>query len=226
MLSKKITLLYRLQRKVFTFLGDIKVFGWKHPLWFGINAHGYKLKGVVYRTLHDLFKPGDIILRRFDGYLSSYMIPGFWNHAGLYIGDDGDKPEQIVHSVSEGVIQEDILNFMRTDHMLVMRLVDDKGGEAAKKAVEQAKSIVGAPYDFGFDFKDRNRFSCTELVDYCYPNVVKSKKRFGKETIITDDFYNCDKLKTVWNSTKEKVEQMGVVQSFLASRCPIKSIKV
>ena len=218
MLSKKITLLYRLQRKVFTFLGDIKVFGWTHPMWFGINAHGYKLKGVAYRKLCVLFKPGDIILRRFDGYLSSYMIPGFWNHAGLYIGDDGENKEQVIHAVSEGVIQEDILNFMRTDHMLVLRLSEDKKGQGTAAAIEKAKSIVGCPYDFGFDFKDTNRFSCTELVAHCYPGVVTGKKRFGKDTIVADDFYISKKLTTVWDSRYEDVQSMGVVKSFIAKQ--------
>ncbi len=217
-------LLYNLQKKVFTFLGDIKVFGWKHPMWFGINAHGYKLKGVVYRTLRDLFKPGDIILRRFDGYLSSYMIPGLWKHAGLFIGDDGKKKEQVVHAVSEGVIQEDILNFMRTDHMLILRLTEDEDGSATAKAIQTAKSIVGSPYDFGFDFTDTNRFSCTELVAYCYPEIVLGKKRFGKKTIIADDFYHSDKLTTVWDSRLESVQQMGVVKSFLTRKCPLKRI--
>jgi len=215
------SLLYRLERKLFTFLGDIKVFGWTHPMWFGINAHGYKLKGAIYRGLRNKMKPGDIILRRFDEYLSSYMIPGFWNHAGIYIGDDGRKPEQVIHAVSEGVIQEDILNFMRTDHMLVLRLTSKKG-KAIPKAVETAKSIVGRPYDFGFDFKDTNKFSCTELVAHCYPGVIKGKKRFGKETIVADDIYNCSKFTKIWDSRHEDVEQMSVVKSFFAQKCPIK----
>lgn len=207
------SLLYRFQRKLFTFLGDTKVFGWTHPMWFEINAHGYRLKGAVYRKIRNMIKPGDIILRRYEGYLSSYMIPGFWNHAGLYIGDDGENPEQVIHAISEGVIQEDILNFMRTDHMLVLRLASDEKGTAAKNAVARAKSIVGKPYDFGFDFKDTNRFSCTELVAYCYPGVVKGRKKLGKEVIVADDFYNCSALNKVWDSRYEDVQQMSVVKS-------------
>lgn len=216
--SKKMNLLYRLERKLFTFLGDIKVFGWTHPMWFGINAHGYKLKGTVYRKLRELLMPGDIVLRRFDGYLSSYMIPGFWNHAGIYIGEDENKPEQVIHAVSEGVIQEDILNFMRTDHLLVLRCINERKTKRVKNAIELAKSIVGKPYDFGFDFKDTNRFSCTELVSYCYPHLEVGKKRFGKETIVADDFFNCSELKTIWNSQTEDLQAMGVVQSFLANK--------
>ena len=212
--------LYNLQKYVFTFLGDIKVFGWTHPLWFEINARGYQLKGTLYREIRDLIQPGDIILRRYEGYLSSYMIPGFWSHAGLYIGDDGENPEQVVHAISEGVIQEDILNFMRTDHMLVLRLTPQEGNEtAASEAVSKAKAIVGKPYDFGFDFKDANRFSCTELVAHCYPGVVHGKKRFGKQTIVADDFHACSILTKVWDSRFEDVQQMSVVKSFLAERC-------
>lgn len=204
-------LLYNLQRYVFRFIGDIKWAGILHPFWFTINATGYGLKGEHYRKLSKRLKPGDIFIRRFEGYIDKWFIPGFWNHAGLYIGDDGEKPEQVIHAVSEGVIQEDILNFMRTDHMLVMRIVDENG--QAAKAIERAKSIVGAPYDFGFDFKNTNRFSCTELVAYCYPDIVVGKKRLGKLTIIADDFFNCDELETVWNSRIEQVDQMSV-QSF------------
>lgn len=219
MCSKKPTLLYRLQRKLFTFLGDIKVFGWKHPLWFEVNAHGYRLKGEHYRTIHKLIQPGDILIRRFDGYLSSYMIPGFWNHAGIYIGDDGNKPEQVIHAVSEGVIQEDLLNFMRADHMAVLR----PQKRNYQEAVDKAKSIVGKPYDFGFDFQDANRFSCTELVAHCYPGLVEGSKKFGKQVIIADDFYGCNDMITVWNSQNE-MTTMGVVQTFLIRKCPFKEI--
>lgn len=224
MSRKKITLLYRLQRKLFTFLGDIKVFGWAHPMWFGINAHGYKLKGAIYRKLRDLLEPGDIILRRFDGYLSSYMIPGFWNHAGLYVGDIDGKPEQVVHAVSEGVLQEDFLNFIRTDHLIILRPPAGKKGLVRNTAIKEALKVVGSPYDFGFDFENANRFSCTELVDYCYPELVKGKKRFGRRTVVADDFANCQKLKVVWNSVKDdEVTSMGVVQAFFKNGTPGKT---
>ncbi len=220
------SLLYKLQRKLFTFLGDIKVSGWKHPMWFTINAHGYKLKGAEYRNIKNLIKPGDILIRRYDGYFSTYALPGFWTHGGLYIGDDEGKPEQVIHAISDGVIQEDILNFMRTDHMLILRAPAGKKGKKTQQAIQKAKSIVGKPYDFGFDFSDTNRFSCTELVAYCYPGIIKGKKRLGKTVIVADDFYNCDQLTKIWDSRKSKIKAMSVVQSFMASRCPLKKEKI
>lgn len=211
-------LLYSLQKHVFGFIGDIKWGGIAHPLWFTINATGYKLKGEHYRKLIKRLQPGDIFIRRFEGYVDKWFIPGFWNHAGLYIGDDGENKEQVVHAVSEGVIQEDILNFMRTDHMLVLRLAKDEKGKGRATAIKKAKAVVGRPYDFGFDFKDTNRFSCTELVDYCYPGVVTGKKRFGKTVIVADDFFASKKLTTVWDSRYEDVQSMGVVKSFMAKQ--------
>ncbi len=68
-------LLYNLQKHVFGFIGDIKWAGWKRPFWFTINATGYKLKGEHYRKLIKRLKPGDILIRRFEGYIDKWFIP-------------------------------------------------------------------------------------------------------------------------------------------------------
>lgn len=206
-------ILYAIEKLVFTFIGDIKVHGWKRPLWFTINARGYQIKGEHYRIFSKLIQPGDIILRRYNDYLDSYLIPGFWNHTGIYTGEINENPEQVVHSISEGVLQEDLLNFIRTDHLVILRPTEEQKAEAIEKALK----IVGKEYDFGFDFKDSVRFSCTELVSFCYPKLKVGKKRFFKFVIIADDFYNCSDLKIVWDSTKDQtVTSMGVVESFFA----------
>lgn len=193
---------YTLQSKLFRFIGDIKWSGIKHPFWFTINAIGYGLKGADYRKVATIIQPGDILIRRFEGYIDKWFLPGFWNHAGVYVGG---KKEEVVHAVSEGVIKEDILNFMRTDHMMILRPPIGVKKKNIKRALERANSIVGKPYDFEFDFKDCNRFSCTELVAYCYPGLIRPKKRFsslGKAVIIADDFKDCKRLQTIWDSTK------------------------
>lgn len=209
-------LLYKIQKSLFRFIGDIKWGGITHPFWFTVNAMGYRLKGEHYRTVINLIQPGDILIRRFEGYIDKWFIPGWWNHCGIYVGEVDGKPEQIIHAVSEGVIQEDFLNFMRTDHMMMLRLKDpDQNPERIKQSIQIATSIVGKPYDFGFDFKHSNRFSCTELVAYCYPGIIRTTKRLGKQTIIADDFANANTLTTVWDSTKDNsVASMRVVESF------------
>ncbi len=212
-------LLYTLQKHVFRFIGDIKWSGIKRPFWFTVNATSYRLKGQHYYQVKEVIQPGDILIRRFEGYIDKWFIPGFWNHAGLYIGEDEGKPEQIVHAISEGVIQEYLADFMRTDHMAVLRPIVENQAQFASKAVERAKNIRGKPYDFGFDFTNADRFSCTELTAYCCPDIVKGKKRFGKHTIIADDFYNSEHLTKIWDSTQtnDTVQAMGVVKAYLSS---------
>jgi len=219
-------IVYNLQKGFFRFIGDIKWAGIKHPFWFIVNAKGYKLKGAHYRLIREIIEPGDILLRRFEGYVDKFFIPGYWNHAGIYIGDDGSKPEQVIHAVSEGVIQEDILNFMRTDHMIILRA--EKGKD---EALNTARAIVGKPYDFGFDFDEANRFSCTELVAYCYPHLDSlsgklDKIRYRKYTIVADDLRQSPQLQVVWDSTaNDKVTTMSIVQEYLRSRCPLRKDK-
>jgi len=188
--------LYKIQKSVFRFIGDIKWSGWKRPLWFTINAIGYQLKGEHYRKIIKKIKPGDILLRRFEGYIDKWFIPGWLNHAGIFYGG---KKEQVIHALSEGVIKEDILNFMRTDHMIILRPPQNM----VKEALKRARSIVGLEYDFDFDFGNAQKFSCTEVIDYCYPELIIPKRRFGRKTIVADDILNTKELKIIWDSRKE-----------------------
>lgn len=150
----------------------------------------------------NLLKPGDILLRRFEGYIDKWFIPGWWNHAGVYIG--GDK-EQVVHAISDGVMQEDVLNFMRTDHLIVLRYKKYTPKYAAK-VVSRATSVVGKPYDFDFDFDKTNRFSCTELATFCHPRLgINGSRRWNslwKKVVVADDILNCENLAVVWDSRK------------------------
>lgn len=198
-------ILYKIKRSVFTFIGDIKWSGITHPFWFTINACGYGLRGDHYREVIPLLQPGDIVIRRFEGYIDKWFIPGWWNHAGVYIGGEN---ERVVHAISNGVMCDDILNFMRTDHMIVLRY-NKEDPEYINEVVERAKSIVGKEYDFAFDFDKSDRFSCTELASYCHPKLnlkpKKSWQSFYKSVLVADDFVNCEDLSIVWDSRSSSV---------------------
>lgn len=192
------TYLYSLLSKFLTFVGDIKFFGWKRPLWFVIDVQGYRLKGQHYREVAKIIEPGDVLLSRSEQYLTTFLIPGYWTHAGLFYG--GEK-ERVIHAVSEGVIIEDIINFMRTDEMVVLRPHEDH----VKRALALAKSMVDMKYDFIFDFTDKNRVSCTELVYCCYPRLIKPRERMGKMMVIADDiFFDKEGFTVIWDSRKHK----------------------
>jgi hypothetical protein len=131
----------RLYDKFIAMFGDIKVF--RFPFWIVYDPGSYRVKGPECRKIADLLEPGDILLRRYDGYLDSRFIPGVFSHAAIYLGnvEESDKAEvpnkgrvsrffetgpcQVAHSTAEGVHLEDILTFCRCDDIAVIRLPDE-----------------------------------------------------------------------------------------------------
>lgn len=196
---------YRIQKALFRFIGDIRWHGLFHPLWFTINAKTFQLKGKHYRELEKLIQPGDIIIRRFEGYIDKWLIPGWWNHAGIYcgamngIGTFTTRGKRVIHAISDGVIVDDLIDFMRTDHIIVLRAPERYKEEALKRA----KAAVGSDYDFAFDFKETLRFSCTELISHCYNGIIRGRKRFGRYTVVADDIVNTPGLDVIWDSRKD-----------------------
>jgi hypothetical protein len=120
-----------------TVLGQIKLFRW--PFWVVYDPGAYKIRGPEIREICGLLRPGDILLRRYDGYLDSHIITGTFSHAALYLGpvDPSDEVavppvgrrsvffssgrEQVAHSTAEGVHLEDILTFLQCDGVAVLR---------------------------------------------------------------------------------------------------------
>ena len=186
-------LIYKIQTAILRVIGDIQYYGWKHPFWFAFKPAGYKLKGEDYRIVKNIIQPGDILLQRWEGWIDKWFIPGFWNHAGIYVG--GHK-EQVVHAVSEGVLIEDLINFMRTDHLIILRAKK----ENVDKALEKVWNIIGSEYDFSFDFTNSRRFSCTEVIDYCFPEILERKSYFGRQTITPDSIAENAELVKIWDS--------------------------
>lgn len=152
------------------------------------NSH-YKIKGHDQRQILNLIKPGDILLRRYDRYVSGLMIPGYFTHSAIYVGDN-----DVVHMLKDGIMKEDILTFMRCDNIAILR---NRNELRSSRSVELAKEqyVNKVEYDFEFDFDDKGRMSCTELCSFCYDNPPMEKK---KSYIIPDDFLNCPQFYSVW----------------------------
>ena len=154
------------------------------------------MKGKHYRDLEPLIQPGDIIIRRFEGYIDKWLIPGWWNHAGIYVGPIRGLDHKVIHAISDGVVVDDLIDFMRTDHMIVLRAPE----RYRKEAIIRANDAIGSDYDFAFEFGDTLRFSCTELNSYCYQGIITGKRRFGRSTVVADDIVNTSTLKVIWDS--------------------------
>jgi hypothetical protein len=172
------------------FIGDLYIN--MKPLWIMYKPSIHKVKGHEARVILDILKKGDILFRRHNGYLSTFFIPGFWTHSALYIGDNS-----VIHSIGEGVIEEDILDFCRTDSIGITRFnmpID------INKVVEIAKYIKNkhTEYDYSFEVGP-NKVYCTEFVNICYENKFDYcfKKIAGNLILIPDDLYASEKLEKI-----------------------------
>jgi hypothetical protein len=122
--------------KFLTIFGDIKVFPF--PMFCIYDPGSYRVKGEDIRSLITTVKCGDILVRGFKNYLDGYFIPGYFSHAGLYVGSVEEKDRElvarpegkklfrtgeqmVVHALAEGVLMEDLIQFCRCDYMAVLR---------------------------------------------------------------------------------------------------------
>jgi len=168
--------------------GDIYLF--KFPMWFSYKPSHHKVKGYQVRKIIDIINPGDILLRRYDGYLSTLFTPGFWAHAALCVGDNN-----IIHAIGEGVIEEDILDFCRCDSICLLRpkVEFNIKNEAINNAVKLKTNHT--QYDYKFQSNNGTVY-CTELVDTCYGNIFQYnyEKIAGNILLTPDGIFKSDKI--------------------------------
>jgi hypothetical protein len=115
-----------LQERLLLVLSDVKLYPW--PLFLVYDPGSYLVRGDDARQAIEAVKPGDILVRRYRHYLDGYFIPGYFSHAGLYIGpvEERDRglvkaksgkrqfrtgKQMVVHALGEGVLMEDLLSF-------------------------------------------------------------------------------------------------------------------
>jgi len=190
-------------KKVAGMFGDVKYF--KYPLFLLYDPTDYYFSNEDYVNLTDQLKFGDIILRTYDHYLDGLIIPGFYSHAAIYVGDN-----KIIHAVGDGVSYTDTFEFCKCDGVAIVR---PKTTEENKKlACEYAVAQLGKEYDFWFNFENENVYCCTELVYWSYKEVLSvtpilTKKFFGlvKQEIISPDAFLTDKnCEFIWESSYGK----------------------
>jgi hypothetical protein len=169
-----------------------------HPVlqWIGKihSPWSHKLvTGYDYLKVRDLIKPGDVLLTRTYGELSSLIIPSHWKHAAIYLGT-----EMIGEATQNGVRSDYLSTFMlHKDEVKVLRplfLSDIECKEAALYALNQ----IGVPYDFAYE-ETVKAFYCSELVRSAYEHAWELKHapepfpfelriRAGIKTVSPDDF--------------------------------------
>jgi len=145
-----------IKRKILKIAGEIATH--RYPMWLIYKPHKYAVKGEDQRKILDVLQCGHVLLRYMGPYISSRIIPGFWSHVGLYVGDN-----KVVHAIASGVVEEDILSFLRADAISV---IDPKVSSGTKKiAANNARAMAKIGIKYDYDFADDNgKVYCTEGV--------------------------------------------------------------
>ena len=163
--------------------GNIKFFPW--PLFLIYDPKGYQVRGYEVREVMNQLQPGDILLRGYDKYLSGVFIPGYFSHAGMYLGEVKPEDRQwcapelakdkagsyfrpgeqmVVHALAKGVFMEDIIDFCRCDRLLVVRFPQELAQKARTDKVEADDAEFSIEeYNLFRDLRDGKTFSFDEV---------------------------------------------------------------
>jgi 1-acyl-sn-glycerol-3-phosphate acyltransferase len=162
--------------------------------------------------LRPLLQPGDIFLVRCENKITATLLPGFWVHAALYLGDRSDLrqlglaehpnargiwqqiPEEsrwgfVLQAISPRVTITRLEECLQVDHLVVLR--SQISDTVRREVLTEAFGHLGKPYDFQFDFNVTTRLVCTELIYRCIHNrcgiSFSLTKRLGRFTLSCDD---------------------------------------
>ena len=137
-------------------------------------------KKIMFEDILEMKKhlqPGDVILTRTDGELTTFIIPGFWKHAAIYTGGD-----YIIDATRAGVHQRFLADLtMRTDHITILR-VKDVTKEQQDLIVECSKTYIGKEYDFEMTIENTDKVYCSELVYNAINHAFNKDKLKMEET--------------------------------------------
>lgn len=147
-----------------------------------------------------LMEPGDAILDRTNGELTTAVIPGFWKHAILYIGNG-----RVIEAVGEGVRENWLANvMMKTDNCVCLRKRGGFTPEQKAKVVNAGKRRIGWHYNYEMDTTSPNTVYCSELIMDTWDEALgyeyfELQNRMGFLTITPDDCYNAKgKMEILW----------------------------
>lgn len=149
--------------------------------------HVSQMPAAIVDQLLGMLQPGDVFVTRKECAFTNYFLPGYWPHAALYIGD-----QQVIESLKDGVRERPIHSPLGNDAVAVIRPQLDV--DTIRQALLRARTHLGKPYDFDFDFTRADRMVCTEVVYRSYEGLGSIRfqltRRAGRQTLAAEDLLN------------------------------------
>lgn len=212
--------MYNIKQCIMSALGCFRLS--HHFPWIVHNGDPYEVTGWMIRACEQNLKPGDILLRRYNGAILSWFIPGRYSHSAIYAGDG-----IVIHALSDGVQKTDLIDFLRCDGYAVLRCKKENAEEHAKRAVEIARSYIGYAYDYELniceDYKNQNEVTkrtksvyCHELTRSCYPeldipallpSIWNGMIRSSKKQFLAQSFLDSEDLDLIYDSYYSEIRK-------------------
>jgi uncharacterized protein YycO len=148
----------------------------------------------------DRLQKGDVILTRTRGELTTWLIPGYWKHAAIFLSNT-----EIADATRAGVGMRHLADLvMKADYVAIMRLKDINIEEQCR-IVEYSRTHFGKNYDFEMWADNSDDLFCSEYVMACVnhirPGYLEFRKRFGLNTFTPQDIFDAKKkFSLIWNN--------------------------
>ena len=121
-----------------------------------------KTKAEQIIQMQRLIQTGDVVCRKYNYYLDSYLIVGSYSHSGIVISKD-----EIIHSIAEGVQFIHPIDFIKdTDGFIILRPRYREDADK-RKAVDKAIEHLNNKVEYDFLFNDPAKLYCHELSADC-----------------------------------------------------------
>lgn len=176
-----------------------------------------EISGMHYMDAKTKLIPGQVLLTRTEGELTTAFIPGFWTHGAIYAGDGW-----VIEAIGAGVVKTDLVSFMMTKDVMAACTPLFATTEQRQAAVAWAVKQLGDPYDYDF-ISGNKAFYCFELTYAAYQEATgkaspwQLRKTLGVDTVIGDDFEKAkDKWLFGWDSRQMKAGRDAGGIPFLA----------
>lgn len=178
------------------------------PPFFLIGHKPYP-PGVPISKLFEVYQmllPGDIVVRKYKGFLNLALIPGFYDHVGLYTGYN----TVIDASGTKGVAVNNVFDFLLCDALCIVR-VKDVHAHTVTAALDTAFDLVDQKIEYDWDYSYTNdSLHCTELVEACYNGIFDDSREIVfpsismlKRNILTPDgLANSNAVQKIWEYRK------------------------
>lgn len=162
---------------------------------YKIAGFGSFLFGRIIESIHAKARPEenivklmprlhkwDIVCQKSPKRLTDKFIPGYFGHAGIYLGDS-----IFIEAIQNGVVCSSPEKFLEGDAFIVIRPEINEEGQAIRME-NLFKIQLGKKYDYNFNVESPDRLICTELIYLVFDQIDwKTTKVAGRFTILPDD---------------------------------------